>query len=225
MKALRGNKKIESKTIAVNNAIYKLRLRQINLVGMSPYVFVEDNYDEPELIIEADQNLIDNVKVSVLDNVIDICTDDRYMYEFSKLLLTVRMKVDELSLSGCYNLRTNICNVEKIDLSLQGCNTSDVLIKGTKSVNLKASGSSSVLMGGSTKIFSADLSGTTKVDAFDLTAEKVVAHVKGTSNLNVCVLHDLLADVEGVSNFKYKGDPEKIKTNVSGLGQINKVPS
>ena len=90
----------------------------------------------------------------------------------------------------------------------------------TDSFEIAFSGACSGEFKGTVKKLEVDLSGATNLDAKELIAENVEIEVSGASNAKIFASKSLDAEASGASNITIYGDPEKVKTDVSGASNI-----
>lgn len=121
----------------------------------------------------------------------------------TKLVITIATpNLDAVTSSGASDIK-----VEKINNS---------------AFAVDVSGAGSVEAVGNTGTLSIDISGATDVITKELHAKKVKIGVSGASNAEVFATEELSADVSGVGNITYYGNPSVINQNVSGVGSITK---
>lgn len=84
------------------------------------------------------------------------------------------------------------------------------------------SGASDIKLQGSTDKFLVDISGAGNVNAKNLIAKNVRVSLSGASDAIVHATESLDAEVSGVGSVDYYGDPDKVVTDVSGVGSINR---
>ena len=87
--------------------------------------------------------------------------------------------------------------------------------------SFKVSGAAELSMNGEVDDLEIRVSGAGDIDTRDLQAKHVKVRLSGAGNANITATESLDAEVSGVGNIDYWGDPEKKHTSVSGLGNIN----
>jgi hypothetical protein len=108
------------------------------------------------------------------------------------------------------------------DLDVSGANNIDVDNISCDEFNLDLSGAGTVDLRGEVEKFTADLSGAGSIKAKQLKAKDVRISVSGAASADVYASKFLDASVSGVGSIEYFGDPEKTKTDVSGVGSITR---
>lgn len=176
--------------------------------------------DNPGIIIETDENLIEYIEVDVTGN--QLTVNSEYALKPSEELLVEiyysdlgtikssgtssirheeRLKAYELDvdLSGAGSIRLNM-DVNELDLNLSGAGM----------VELEGIANSQVVY----------LSGAGTLEAKDLQSRYCEIHISGMGNAEVNVLDELNANISGLGNIEYYGNPEEIVQNISGLGKV-----
>lgn len=90
-------------------------------------------------------------------------------------------------------------------------------------LDIHNSGSSNVDLAGSAKKQNINISGSSKINAFDLKCEESKVSISGSGDVNISVSQSLEAIVSGSGDIRYKGDPDIREVRVSGSGNIRKV--
>ncbi len=76
---------------------------------------------------------------------------------------------------------------------------------------------------GKTERHDVEISGTGKVDAYNLESVKAYITAKGIGECVVNITEDLFVDMSGIGRVKYRGNPE-VHAKKTGLGSIERVP-
>ncbi|MCB1183328.1 DUF2807 domain-containing protein [bacterium] len=85
----------------------------------------------------------------------------------------------------------------------------------------KLSGAAELEMDGEVDRLVLQVSGAGDIDTRDLRAKHVKVRISGAGNANITATESLDAEVSGVGNIDYWGDPAEKHTRVSGLGDID----
>ena len=154
------------------------------------------------LVITGDDNIVPLIKTEVKNGTLYIMHEGSISPK-TKLVITVATPdLRSVSSSGA-------CDVVVDNIS-------------NESFAVDVSGAGSVEAKGNTGTLTIDVSGATDVITKDLQAKKVEIDVSGASNAEVFASDELRADVSGVGNITYHGNPSVINQNVSGVGSIKK---
>lgn len=150
--------------------------------------------------VEADDNLIQNVKTEVSGETLKVFTEGRMS---AKSRITVRIKLPELD-----------------KLGISGASTADVSNVKSDSIELQARGASKIKIDGATKTLSADASGASDINAEGLLTEDARVESSGASRVTVTPSNELNADSSGASSIIYKGEPKNVKQKASGASSV-----
>ena len=151
--------------------------------------------------VEADDNLLPLIKTEVDDGVLRIDSDGHF------------------KTSSPIRIRISAPNIEMIDAS----GVSNITLSGVKNTELtvKGSGASKITVAGESTKLVVDVSGATRVNADDLTAETAEIDASGASSVSVNVTNEIRSDLTGASKVFYSGSP-KLDTNKSGASSVSK---
>ncbi len=106
-----------------------------------------------------------------------------------------------------------------LDIIASGASDFDIDVD-VKDLTVKAHGASDFDATGSSKTFVINVSGSSDMSAYDLISDTVIVDASGSSNCKVNVVKVIDANSSGTSTIYYKGKPEKVKVDVSGVSSI-----
>lgn len=152
--------------------------------------------------VQGDDNLVQLVKTEVRNGTLYISHEKSFSPKQALRVLIAVPTVESVELSGAGSVR--------------------VLNLRNKEFSIDVSGAASVYASGTTEILNIDVSGATDVETKDLHAEIVRIDVSGASNAEVFASKELEAEVSGVGNITYFGNPKVVQQDVSGVGSISK---
>lgn len=187
-----GNLKTESRSVAGFKEI-----KAENAVELE--ITVQKDFS---LTVEADDNLLEQVKTEVSGNTLKISTKDSFN---SKNKIKIKLSLPELTY-----------------LDLSGASNANVSGVKTDSLKLNASGAARIKIDGEVKSLEATASGASGIDAEGLKTENAKANASGASHVTVSPTGDLDAEASGASSVTYTGEPKNIKQNASGASTIKK---
>lgn len=152
--------------------------------------------------VEADDNLIQNIKTEVSGDTLKIYSEDKIS---PKTQINVKVSMPEI-----------------IGLEVSGASNANVSGVSSDLVELKASGASKVRIEGEVIKLKVDASGASKIDAEALKGEDASVDVSGASSATVLATEEVDLDASGASKITYVGEPKRIKQNASGASSINR---
>lgn len=197
---------------------------------------------KPKLVLEADDNLIDNIEVEVKGGELAIeWDDDLMMYDPSQrvhLELTLptlhsfaasggaRLKADDISgeqlhidLSGGSEARFSQVWTDELAVELSGGSKVMFDLLSAKTTRLESSGGSSFEASGLSTYLRASVSGGGHLHAADLIADHVQLDLSGGSQAEVTATETLEGDASGGSTVHLHGTPSK-NMDLSGGSEI-----
>lgn len=68
-----------------------------------------------------------------------------------------------------------------------------------------------------------NIPGAAKISAFDLRTENLELNLSGAGKADVFAFGELNVDISGACTVSYKGNPERVYSNVSGIGRVREA--
>lgn len=150
--------------------------------------------------VEADDNLLPHITTKVRNGVLHIETDGR------------------ISTDNPLRVRISAPNIDNIDTSgVAVVNLSNIK---NETISVDSSGASKVKITGETAKLVVDVSGATKIDAEELTAENANIEANGASSVLVNVTGKLWTDTSGASKVVYSGTPSDVVKKTSRASSV-----
>ena len=164
-------------------------------------VFIEVG-GEQSIEVSTDENLIDYVETKVQGSTLYI--DTRRDID-PRTMLKVEISVPELK-------------------AIEGSGANTVKARGITSERFRIdlSGACKIAASGEVESMDISLSGASSCNVSKIEAIRVNADLSGASKAEVNVIEYLFADLSGASKLRYEGDPEKIKSDVSGASSLRR---
>lgn len=156
----------------------------------------------PSLRISAEENLLRYIRTTVKGNTLVIDT--------------------KRNISPRKEIRIEITTPSLTDLEVSGANNVEVEDISGAEFNVELSGAGNVDLKGEVEKLRIELSGAGNIDSRYLKASEVRISVSGAASADVYATKYLDASVSGVGSIDYYGNPEKTKTDVSGVGSITR---
>lgn len=153
------------------------------------------------LQLEADDNILPLISTEVNNGVLRVVTHGNYSSSEP-----VSMKIAVPSLEG---------------LSVSGAGKLDVSGLKNEKFDLDVSGSPTIKLAGTAKLFQIDTSGAAKIDTRKLHTSHAVVDSKGVSSIDLDVSDQLDVTISGPSHVSYEGDPV-VNKKINGPGSIEK---
>ncbi len=175
----------------------------------------------PSIIIITDENLVSFIDTEVRDGRLFI-TQKKKLFSRSKIKLIIEYSdLEEVKVMGAALLKNEgIIRQKKLEIWMEGAGMIDLLIE-SESLKVVLSGAGIVKLAGETNFQELNLAGAGKLDSYDLESKSCKITVGGIGGANIYVTEELDATIEGIGGIKYRGNPEKILTEISGIGSIS----
>lgn len=180
--------------------------------------------DKQEVKVEADDNILQHIETSVKNDALVISTDDKKFSTKTPVNIYVTVKdLCMIDLSGSGNIITrNEISCQHMTIRLSG--SGDIrAILAAKSLKATLSGSGNLELNGSTAETDIRLSGSGNVNAGKLMTFTSNVHISGSGTSTVDVKNDLTVNITGSGNVYYVETPDKVRTRVTGSGNIQKI--
>jgi hypothetical protein len=175
------------------------------------------------VIVEADDNLQPLIRTEVVGSTLKI--DNKKPIHDSKSMKVYITVTDlkKIELSGAVDLTTqNKLTLTDLEIEISGA-TDASLDLAVQKLEISSSGGSKMKLSGMANKVDIDVSGAVELHAFDLLAEIVSLDISGAGDADINVTKELSAEISGAGTVRYKGDPPKVDSNVSGAGSIKKA--
>jgi hypothetical protein len=153
------------------------------------------------LEVEGDDNVLEYVGTNVSGNVLRLKNTKNY------------------SINEPVKVRISVPNLE--GFSSNGAGHIDIKGINNDKFEIDANGAPTIIVSGTTKVIDVGANGAVKVDTTKLHASRAVVDTNGASRVDLDVVDQLDATVNGPSTITYKGDPVVNKT-IHGPGKIER---
>jgi hypothetical protein len=176
-----------------------------------------------EVIVEADDNIMDQIDVSVKSNKLVVKTNGNIRNPKKMKLYITFQSVEAMNFSGASKASaTTPIKANQLKIDLSGASKLDLEIN-TSSLSLDLSGASRCELKGSADEFKIDTSGASRIGAFGLQTKTTKVSASGASKIEVSVSHNLSVSASGASNIQYKGAGSISNISTSGASNVRKV--
>jgi hypothetical protein len=170
--------------------------------------------------IITDENLHQYIETRVSRDRLEIETSQNISSKEAIRLIIIYDDLELLRLSGACALSSeDLVDVRSLRIDVEGAGVVELEVD-TRTLELDLSGAGLVELEGRVRKMYVDLGGAGSLNAYDLVAEEAEIDLSGIGTAQVNVRDRLSGVVTGVGSIKYKGNPETVNTNVTGLGKI-----
>jgi len=175
----------------------------------------------PSLEIETDDNLMEYIKTEVHGDRLVIESTASIFSQSGIVINLTYTSLEEIGVSGAASLENyGTVASESLDLNISGAAEIDLKVD-VQELDVSTSGAGSLSMSGEAQDATFSLSGAGSLEAYTLTTTDCRVSVSGVGGAEVYVTGSLDAHVSGVGGISYKGDPEDVSQQVSGIGSIS----
>ena len=185
-------------------------------------VFVTFSDTEESVIIEANDNLQDEIIVQKVNNQLVIRLKNGINIRGNSTLNAIISTTDATAFdgSGATNfIFKNQLNADRVHIDLSGASTlSGNLV--VDELNIDLSGASEVEVSGNSEDLTIEASGASNLEDYDFVTNDLNADLSGASNLEVTVNGQLNVEASGASGVYFKGDGQTNKLDLSGGGFV-----
>lgn len=197
-------------------------IRDVRAVNAShSFAVTVERGDEPALLVEADDNLAEDVLVEVRDQVLHLSVRGGLTLTDVTLRATaVLPTLDEAIVSGAAQLEA-VDEVAGDSFRAEASGASTVIADvDVRSLEAEASGASTIRLAGTADTAVLEADGASTIRAADLAVGDVEVVLSGASNAEVEVIGALDAQLSGSSTLTYRGEPTSIDESVSGASRL-----
>ena len=152
--------------------------------------------------ISAEENLLGYIRANVKGNTLVLDTRKNISPRKQILIEITTPYLTDIEVSGANDIEVEGINETEFDVDLSGAGNIHLI--------------------GEVEKLRAELSGAGNINARELKAKEVLISVSGAASADVYATKYLDASVSGVGSIDYYGNPEKTRTNVSGVGSITR---
>lgn len=179
--------------------------------------------NDESVTIEADENIIDNIKTRVTGNTLEVYTKGIIRnYRTMRVYITFK-QLESIELSGAVKvIADQSLQFDRLDLDISGACSLEFDMEADR-LNLDLSGASKLRLNGYVNYLDADCSGSSKLMLAGLKTKKVSFDSSGASTAEFWVTESLDVESSGASNVRYKGNPARVNVENSGASSVKKM--
>lgn len=184
--------------------------------------------NEYSVELEGDRDDLEDIRTEVRGSTLVIKNDrNGGWFNFSvgrSVTIYVTMKdIRRISVSGSGKAETR-GKIETGDLDLDVSGSGKIEVSAdAEDVTIDISGSGSIILEGSGEDGEIDISGSGRLYAENFEADSFDVAISGSGRCEVNVSQILDARISGSGSVYYRGDPDKIRSSVSGSGRVRKM--
>lgn len=178
--------------------------------------------DEFRIEVETDENLFEFIEVDVRGGVLSVESTRRIEASEGIFVKVYFEELEGIMAGGAAKITSSeTIFIRRFEVQMSGAGLIDLDIEGGE-LEVGISGAGSVRLAGNVRDLQVSMSGAGELKAYDLKTEYCRVEISGVGGAEVFVTEELEAQVSGVGGVTYIGDPEHVRKNVSGLGNVEK---
>ena len=203
----------------------ELKLESFDGVSLGFHGDIYITQGSPQKVeVEAQQNIIDNIKLEVKSGVWRVNFKDNVKNAKSVKVYITMPELTEAYVSGSGNLESTgkFTGVGHLETGVSGSGNVKLHVEA-QSVDGGISGSGRVVLKGSANSMDMSISGSGDISAKDFEVGDIDISISGSGNAYVFVNNSLQASISGSGDIRYRGDAAKVKARVSGSGDVREM--
>lgn len=178
----------------------------------------------PYFSAQGNENLVEELEVSHQNNRLSIKSDKQRRLFKDKGKLTLRIgspSLNEIHQKGVgsFHLKGDF-NAKSLHVKHTGVGSFTVDNCKLEEFNLESQSVGTCRVKGKANSVFIESDGVGNIDCSDLISKNTKVISKGVGNLSIYAEEKLDIVVKGVGNVTYSGDPEVLKTDISGIGKV-----
>jgi hypothetical protein len=179
---------------------------------------------KPEVVIEADDNVINDVEARVDDDgILHLGVDHNHLVNVHLKAVVTYQKLDEIrSSSGAQVTGTYTLKADRIELHASSGSGIEVAVDAP-SVETNASSGSNLKVKGRTRNYAAEASSGSSIDSEDLLSERAAAHASSAGDIDLHASVAVDAHASSGGSIHYRGKPTNVKQESSSGGSVEAV--
>ena len=175
------------------------------------------------LELEGDTDDLEDIVTEVKNDELLIRYKNDRSWRFGRDRVTIYLTMQDIasvSLGGSGKIiGENSIEADNLSLSVSGSGRIELKIEADD-LEQKISGSGSISISGEADRAEISISGSGNLEALDLEVDDCVVRISGSGRCKISVGDSLEANISGSGSVYYKGDPDRLISNVSGSGKV-----
>jgi hypothetical protein len=178
--------------------------------------------DKVEVMVEADENLMDWIKTEVVNNELKIYTEKSIRSAKEKKVYVNFRKLNEIHITSAGDVSSeNTLVTDELNIEMSSAGNLTLAVEADK-VDIDISSAGSARLSGKTNNFNADLSSAGDLNAYNLEAKVGDISVSSIGNAKVFITEEASFRCSSAGDIDYKGEPILKSIRTSSAGSVNK---
>jgi len=179
--------------------------------------------DELEVVVEAQQNIIDNINTDWVRNGIWTIKYYHWVKRAKPVKIYITLPdLTKIGLSGSGEIfgETTFTDVGQLDLNISGSGKIDLDTEAEETY-IRISGSGDVYLTGYTNLLDCAISGSGGIHAYGFIVQRADIGISGSGDARVNVEESLDVRISGSGSVFYRGNPV-VDSHISGSGTVRR---
>lgn len=196
----------------------------VAIQSLLPFDIQYEQKGDQSVSFEADQDILDQLKVDVKDSVLQLQLSSTYLKDFNpqKAIIHIRckgLKLVSLNGSGDF-LMDKPVKLQKLDFRVEG--SGDFIAKNLQCVSfaLSVNGSGDATVAGKAEAASYNVNGSGDVNAENYETQNVRVFLNGSGDVTLNTKDYLSVLLNGSGDVFYKTKPKVVDSKVQGSGHV-----
>ena len=195
------------------------KFTQIQFSGVYQVILKAGN--RPNIEIETDENLQEYIEVDQHGKRVIVTTTDRIKSRDGIKVYVTYTDLNSIEIGGVATIESDGPIVTDIlELAISGAGSVDLEIEAQE-LELRVSGAGAIQLRGQVDKQTIRMSGAGDLEAYDLVSKYCKITLSGIGSAEIFVEEELEASISGVGGISYRGNPNKVHDDISGLGKIS----
>ena len=210
-----------------NNRISENReletFENIDVTGNFNIIFIQDNQHKADLTCSS--NISNYIMSEVQNNTLYISVPENVLIKEDKSIdLTIHFKtLNNIVTTGKTKIKTpESLNANHLKVECIGSSKLNLSITANK-LDFNLPGASSIGLSGNVDNVNIISSGAFQYSALDCEVDTYNITMNGAGNAKVKVNNSLKIQINGAGNLLYKGSPDKVISNIGGIGKVKRM--
>ncbi|MDH5380334.1 MAG: DUF2807 domain-containing protein [Cyclobacteriaceae bacterium] len=179
--------------------------------------------NEPQVIVHADENLIEYIYAEVRGSWLVIGNEESIHSPDGIAITVVYNELSKIEIEGACAIKTTETLIsDDFGIDMGGAGAIDMDLE-VDDLLINISGAGAVKLAGEARFMEVNLSGAGGLSAYDLIVERCKLNISGVGGAEVYVEEELDASVSGLGGISYRGDPHVNRSEISGIGKISRA--
>ena len=179
--------------------------------------------DEQSVKVEASDNIMSHIVTVVQDRSLDIKLEDGFKTREPITVYVTVKELCQLAVAGSGKMigKSHI-NCDNMSLGVAGSGDITADIRSL-AVKISVSGSGGLNLSGTTTSMDIKIAGSGNVNAKDLQAINSTVALTGSGSSIINTKEELNVSITGSGGVRYVSEPAKVKSNITGSGNVSKI--